>query len=404
MNSHIKEHPIRLLAVLVGAILILSVAISLFSPSAPDEQLLPEESAAGDDSNLLRRPEVSLPDISIETTWSRHPDESEPEEPTIGALETSSQPEEPSDETASEPEESSEPETSVETPSQPEEPSVPPTVEPEPEPLKEYTLKVRVTNMSGDALANAEVTVGDVSGKTGSDGRFSATVTDPKVRVRVSVPGYVSYDKTLALSDASTDLSVVLSEAGGSVRSMMNALELRPYRTNVPELNAAAEKILSEITSPGMDTYDKVLACYDWVMAHMKYERATHKKRGYWACAYQAYEDGYGTCNCYTALFIVLTRYIGLETCYVEGQTSAYGGGMTFHYWTVLEMGGEYYIFDPQVEDQCIQRTASKKITHDRFCLKEPSVKYVYSSSMPRSTCIKNFEAYLLENGTFIDP
>lgn len=397
IKEHLKEHPIALLAALIGVILSLSLAIYALFPSRPSEEALPEAEASvsADEADLLRRPEVSLPEFSVETTWSHAS-----EEPTMSALETSFQ-EESADDAFSEPEESSASEDPV-----PEESSVPPIdepePEPEPEPLKEYTLQVCVTKKSGDGLEGAEVTVGGVSGKTGSDGCFSATVAEPDVRVRVSAPGYVSYDKTFTLSDALTEVSVVLSEANGSVRSMINALELHPYRTNMPELNAAAEKILNEITTPDMDTYDQVLACYDWVMEHMLYQRASHRARGYWACALQAYKDGYGTCNCYTALFIVLTRYIGLETCYVEGDTSAYGGGMTFHYWTVLEMGGEYYIFDPQVEDQLIQRSASKQVTHDRFCLKEPTVKYVYSSSMPRSTCIKNFEAYLRENGYFI--
>ena len=384
MIHHIKEHPIALLAALLGVILILSVTILALSHSNPSEEALPEAEASvpTDDTDLLRNPEGSLPEFSIETTWS-----CASEEPTMSALETSFQ-EEPFIDEVSAPEES----------------FVPSMEESEPEPFEGYTLKVYVTNRSGNRLKGAEVTIGDSIGKTGSDGCFTATVEESEVHVRVSAPGFVSYNKTFTLSDDLTDVSVVLTKADGSVRSMLDALELRPYRTNMPELNAAAEKILNEITTPDMDTYDQVLACYDWVMEHMLYQRASHRARGYWACAYQAYKDGYGTCNCYTALFIVLTRYIGLETCYVEGDTAAYGGGMTFHYWTVLEMDGEYYVFDPQVEDQVIQRSSSKQVTHDRFCLKEPTAKYVYRHSMPRSACIKNFEAYLLENGSFIDP
>lgn len=414
MNHHIKEHPIMLLAVLIGAILIFSIAIYAISPSEPVAVSSPEESAVMDSAGLMLRPEVSLPDFNIETTWSRLPESSEQEEPTIGALETSSQPEESVDETISVPEESSAPETSV-----PEESSAPsggesdpitepvtgPEADPEQRPAtgneqKEYTLKVRVTSTSGKVLKGAEVVIGDVSGRTDSDGCFSATVTDPDTSLLIVYSGYVSYYEDLLLTGSVLDTDVLLAPID-TTRRLLNSAELHPYRTDNEEFNRALDELLGKLFKPGMDTYDKVKACYDWEIAHMYYQRPSHKEQGHWACAYQALQDGYGTCNCYSLLFTAMMRYIGLNCYYVEGSTSASGGGYTGHFWTLVEIGGEFYIFDPQVEDAIAGRTSSKEVTYVRFCLKEPHAKYVYNVRS-RSSCIKNFESYLQAHGKFL--
>ena len=422
MNSHIKEHSAALLAVLVGVVLLLSIAVYAFMPSAPSGEPLPEDSAAEQDADLLRRPEVSLPDISVETTWSRPSDEVEPEEPTISAMETSepeeSEPEQSADDT---PSVSDEPEPSAPEPSVPEEPTssggesdpitepiTGPETDPEQGPAtgndggnKEYTLNVCVTSTSGKLLKGAEVSVGDVSGRTDSDGCFSATVTDSETSLLVVCSGYVSYYEDLTLTGALLDTTILLAPID-TTRRLLNSAELRPYRTDNAEFNRALDELLGEILKPGMDTYDKVKACYDWEIAHMYYKRPSHKEQGYWACAYQALQDGYGTCNCYSLLFTAMMRYIGLNCYYVEGATSASGGGMTGHFWTIIEIGGEYYVFDPQVEDAIAERTSSKEVTYVRFCLKEPHAKYVYSVKS-RSSYIKSFESYLQSHGRFLN-
>lgn len=416
MNSHIKEHPIALLAVLVGAILIFSVAICALTPSNSSEGVLPEESAVSGDAELLRRPEVSLPDISVGASWSRPAESSEAEEPTIGVLETSTQPKDPSDDkpgdTSSQPTESSVPENSAPETSRPNDsdPITEPITGPEPDldpshgtgngSQKEYTVKVCVTSTSGKRLSGAEVTIGDVTGKTGSDGYFSATVTDPDTCLLIVSSGYISYYEDLLLTGSILDTTVMLAPAD-TTRRLLNSVELHPYRTDNAELNAALDRLLGEILKPGMDTYEKVKTCYDWVIAHMDYKRPSHKGQGHWACAYQALQDGYGTCNCYSLLFTAMMRHIGLNCYYVEGSTSANGGGMTGHFWTIVEIGGDFYVFDPQVEDAIAGRTSSKEVTYCRFCLKEPHAKYVYNVRS-RSTCIKNFESYLKAHGSFL--
>ena len=399
-----------MLVALVVAILVLSVSIATMGFSAEDEEALPEDGPKGA-ASLMTRPEVSVPEVSVP---SGHQTE-EPDEPIREILENSG--DESSAPTVSEPTVSeppvseptvseptvSEPETSA---PEPEEPDVSgtdsdiPVVPDEPsDPLEEYTLRVVVTDTDGEPIQGATVYAGNSEGETNANGVYSVTMTASDLHLCVTANGYSSYDKALSLSPGFTEETVVLAVAG-NIRNLLNSVELHPYRTDLPELNAAIEKVLGEILSPGMDTYDKTKACYDWVIDHMVYKRVSHARQGYWECAYQALQEGKGTCNCYSLLFIAMTRYIGLDTYYVEGVTSANGGGMTGHFWVVMEIGEDSYVFDPQVEDAIAGRTASKTVTYSRFCLREPNAKYVYNGKS-RKTHIRNFESYLSNNGYY---
>ena len=54
---------------------------------------------------------------------------------------------------------------------------------------------------------------------------------------------------------------------------------------------------------------------------------------------------------------------IGLDSAYVSGSTHASGGGYTGHNWVEVYIGGQTYVFDPQVEDNI-----SGGGTYQRFC------------------------------------
>ncbi len=411
-----------MLVALVVAVLVLSVSVATLvffaDDSAGEEELLPETGSKNTVS-LMTRPEVSLPEVSAPSGSGYKADE--PEDPIREPLENSgdgsSEPavSEPvvSEPAVSEPtvSESGLSESTVSDPepskSEPDESDVSeadsdflPGLPDEPaEPFEEYTLRVVVTDTDGEPIPDATVYAGNSEGETDASGTFSVTMTASDLHLCVTANGYSSYDKALTLSPGFTEETVVLAVAG-NIRNLLDSVELHPYRTDLPELNAGIEKVLGEILTPGMDTYDKTKACYDWVISHMVYKRVSHDRQGYWECAYQALEEGKGTCNCYSLLFIAMTRYIGLDTYYVEGVTSANGGGMTGHFWIVMEIGEDTYVFDPQVEDAIADRTASKTVTYSRFCLREPNAKYVYSGRS-RATHIRNFESYLSNNGYY---
>ncbi len=259
-----------------------------------------------------------------------------------------------------------------------------------------FSLQVRVTDAEGFALAGASVTAGGQEGMTDENGLFSVELQEQDIVLYIVAEGYVSYYEEIELSESV--LTVALEKAD-KIRKLLDSAELHPYQTNLPELEQYLDTLFGSLFKPGMDTYDQVKACYDWLIDNMVYKRPNHEGSGYWACAYQALTTGIGTCDCYSAAFTAMMRHLGLNCYVVEGVTAANGGGYTGHYWTLIEIGGDYYIFDPQVEDAISGRTSSKEVTYLRFCLPEPNGKYVYSVRS-RSSCIRRFEEFLEENGS----
>lgn len=117
-----------------------------------------------------------------------------------------------------------------------------------------------------------------------------------------------------------------------------------------------------------MTTYDKVKACYDYLIRTMSYGGGviayweveeligdvTYEKSGDELIIYMAYRlftDHVGVCDYYSSAFVVMTRAIGLETYVVGGTVRKKDGGRTGHAWVNMKLNGTYYNFDPQVED-----------------------------------------------------
>ena len=264
--------------------------------------------------------------------------------------------------------------------------------------LKTYSLSVTVVDGAGYPVPNAEVTVYENSYVTGESGQLTIESELPLVEIIVSCSGYMPYYEELDLTTRTLPLTVVMDRAT-DIRSLLNSAELHPDLTDNEDLNHFLEVLFGELFRPGMDTYDQVKACYDWLIENTYYRSPNHwdNAKNYWLCAYQTMVDGYGTCNCYSAAFTAMLRRIGLECYVVTGYTTANEGGYTSHDWTTVCINDKWYIFDAQVEDAIAGRTRSKKVTYVRFCLAEPHAKYRYSISS-RANCVKRFQAYLDEH------
>lgn len=301
-------------------------------------------------------------------------------------------------------EESSEPEAEVSTPSE----SQPEEEDPVRDPMgtvteEKFHVSVTVTDEEGFPIEGAIVSIDDVPvGRTNANGFFYAETENEDFILHIVSEVYVSYYEELNHYEIGSEVEISLKKAD-MIRRLLNSAELRPYVAYDEDLDSTVRALLDSLIEPGMDTYDKVKACYDWLIANTEYKRPHHNGSGHWPCAFQTIDEGIGTCNCYSAAFAAMMRYIGLECYVVEGTTSASGGGMTGHVWTVIRLDGEFYIFDPQVEDAMADRTSSKEVTYVRFCLPEPNRKYVYSVRSQKRY-IEKFDAYLLENGYFTDP
>ena len=169
----------------------------------------------------------------------------------------------------------------------------------------------------------------------------------------------------------------------------MNRASLHPQKTNDKELDDAVQKVFDRIFTPGMNTYDKVLACYNYIIHNAEYGRpkmvvtkedlnAYQKEQDAWIVLFskRILTNGQGVCDDYSALFLVMTRAIGLDCYYARGYTTNTKGETKDHVWDTITVGGVDYIFDPQVED----KQSANGIKYTFFCKTyDSSIAKIYS-------------------------
>lgn len=131
-------------------------------------------------------------------------------------------------------------------------------------------------------------------------------------------------------------------------------------------LDELVSSLMDSFLTDGMTTYDKVRACYDYVMAHTSYGNhmaymSTPIGGGTCWDVYQSHGDvegfgavaltaGKGMCNAYASAFILMARRLGLEARLVKGYTISGGGSYAYHEWAEIIIDGTPYVFDPQLD------------------------------------------------------
>lgn len=173
----------------------------------------------------------------------------------------------------------------------------------------------------------------------------------------------------------------------GTVKGILNAAPLNPQSTGFAHVDQKIQQVFNQIGIYNMpDTYSKVKAIYDYLIYNTSYGSANYPSAGYgdltegskgyiaWG-AMRCLDIHVARCNQYTAAFIAMVRMIGLDAGYIDGMTSASGGGMVGHVWAEVYIGGQTYVFDPQVEDNMTSGT----IQYARFCKTYQQVSGRYS-------------------------
>lgn len=164
----------------------------------------------------------------------------------------------------------------------------------------------------------------------------------------------------------STSLTAFAQDQQTSVQAKVNALPLSPTNANSPELNAYLDSLLASITTDQMDTYQKLTACFEYIIANTSY--GSHMSgMGYTingvTCnsIYSSYGDieGYGAvvfasgkgyCNAYASAWMLLAQKLGVHAQMVEGSTRSGRGGYTYHKWAEVIIDGVTYVVDPQLQ------------------------------------------------------
>ncbi|MBQ3934358.1 MAG: transglutaminase domain-containing protein [Clostridia bacterium] len=271
--------------------------------------------------------------------------------------------------------------------------------------IEEFVLLIHVSDSDGHPIEKSKVMLEKDVYYTDADGYVRAATKIQNPQLVISAVDRAAYYEELDLTTAETVCDVILANAA-HMQSLLNSQDLRPYVTNDDEINRYIEALLKDLTDNSMDTYTKVLKCYEYMINHTYYKSPAHWKRPYqkyyWSCGYQCLCEGYGTCNCYSAAFTLMMRRIGLQCFVVEGYTTSSKGGYTSHEWPVILLGGQYYIFDCQVEDAIITRSGSREIDLIRFGLPQNHEKYQYRKTTLAYE-IKEFQDYVDANGKYLN-
>lgn len=172
--------------------------------------------------------------------------------------------------------------------------------------------------------------------------------------------------------------------AASNLQKVINSATLNPFRSDFTPAYEEIDKVFASIFKDGMTTYDKVKACYDYLINNCSYghnefvmDYIDYYFAGYTyeVRTYGILKGKIGVCDDYSAAFATMMQALGLNCYVVGGQTSKSGGGYTGHAWCEMNINGTIYVFDPQVEDNIAK---GGKIKNYRFGKTYDQVKGKY--------------------------
>ena len=173
--------------------------------------------------------------------------------------------------------------------------------------------------------------------------------------------------KKFLLTCAAVLMLLTSSVKAADAEYLLNNAELYPMSTGAAYCDAVVQETLARITHDGMTTYEKVAACYNYLVDTCRYGdnvlRLNFAEDNGTARAYGMLVGHVGACDDYSCAFAALTRAIGLNCYTVYGLTARASGGMTGHIWCVIAIDGVEYVFDPQIDDNIGAGT------YYRFCM-----------------------------------
>lgn len=236
--------------------------------------------------------------------------------------------------------------------------------------------------------------VKDIRGLTLKDARRLLRRDGVPYKIRKQMDAKAPYgtviDQSLTPGDTFGENSLMIvtvcaGDPNSNAVQVLNSADLAPQKSGYKILDDIVEETLDKITDKSMSTYEKVKACYDYLIntcdygsnqMRLEYADDARNGRDYEVRAWAMLKGHIGTCYDYSDAFCALTRRIGLDCRVVDGGTHAAAGGFCYHLWCEMTINGTVYVFDPQVEDHI---TTDGNIRYERFCKTYESIpgKYV---------------------------
>ncbi|MBQ8227421.1 MAG: transglutaminase domain-containing protein [Clostridia bacterium] len=169
-------------------------------------------------------------------------------------------------------------------------------------------------------------------------------------------------------------------------------------KTNNENVDKLAGDILADITTSSMTTFQKVKAVHNYLVQTSVYEHSG----GGWNFDYVSSYDGdvvilaeemlstkKGVCYNFAAVFMILTRRIGLDSYMMSGYID-YNGGQSSHYWNIIRINGVEYLIDTQAD---WRNSDGGPTRYTNFGLTN-TPKYHYDNKEGTYAAFNNFERY----------
>ena len=143
----------------------------------------------------------------------------------------------------------------------------------------------------------------------------------------------------------------------GSRKQQMNKIKLNPGTCGSEEYDKEYKKIINKVTKGKKTVYDKVKACYKYVVDNMSHDKYH--------------------CKQFSGTFAGMMKVLGIQNVYCAcGETTTTSGGWTGHTWVIMEINDTKYVFDPSIDKHI--KDSTKKLSYSRFFETESEVSKKY--------------------------
>ena len=181
---------------------------------------------------------------------------------------------------------------------------------------------------------------------------------------------------------------------------LLNNEPLNPAASGYEELDRLIEAYMTMLKNEGtisddMSPYQKVHSIYVWFIKRITYNRGMNVDAGKYSTsdpettpeevlwATDLFNTYQGCCYNYSSAFMYIMRYLGYDAHLLSGQVSSYNGGTTPHCWLYVNLGGEAYTFDPDVDMNYYWRGVKEGSTEEKtdtlFCRRMEDMSYFYT-------------------------
>ena len=173
---------------------------------------------------------------------------------------------------------------------------------------------------------------------------------------------------------------------------------LNPTQSGYSELDTLVNNVISQVVTPDMNNYQKVWACYLYLVDNITYSRGMDANTGAYSSSDPAttpvevlwatdlFNAGQGCCYNYSSAFVYLMRALGYDAHLVSGSVPKYGGGTTPHCWLYVNLRGKQYTFDPDLDMNFYTRDKNNGVAEEEnskerfFCIPVEDMSYFYKA------------------------